>query len=256
MVVRNSNPTLSLQLRCSAFEMSQDELNLLAGASGIRIGPIANEQTGGGGTWGGTMWLKGSMVVTTLEGKQVGTLYVNSANLEYGQLDCGLVLPDGRVFAQILRNAATNFLRWDNGPSTIRVMGKNRAICDASKTGGYRLEGYPGVGLMYNQPCCQPKCQWCLFSFCCFFPTAGIAACYGLYKTDQAPSQYDVSVVGGQSLQTPVNVLLEVHSKQTVCDFGDTGVGPEVKLDLMMFAAMKSVDNFLNESFQAQLPAG
>lgn len=48
--------------------MSQDELNLLAGASGIRIGPIANEQTGGGGTWGGTMWLKGSMVVTTLEG--------------------------------------------------------------------------------------------------------------------------------------------------------------------------------------------
>ena len=60
-----------------------------------------------------------------------------------------LVLPDGRVFAQILRNAATNFVRWDNGPSTIRVMGKNRAICDASKTGGYRLEGYPGVGLMY-----------------------------------------------------------------------------------------------------------
>lgn len=60
-----------------------------------------------------------------------------------------LVLPDGRVFAQILRNAATNFVRWDNGPSTIRVMGKNRAICDASKTGGYRLEGQPGVGLMY-----------------------------------------------------------------------------------------------------------
>lgn len=48
--------------------MSQDELNLLAGASGIRIGPIANEQTGGGGMMGGTRWLKGSMVVTTLEG--------------------------------------------------------------------------------------------------------------------------------------------------------------------------------------------
>eukprot|EP00729_Bicosta_minor_P007646 gene7646-463_t len=182
--------------------MSQDELNLLAGASGIRIGPIANEQTGGGGMMGGTRWLKGSMVVTTLEGKQVGTLHVNSANAEYGQLDCGLVLPDGRVFAQILRNAATNFVRWDNGPSTIRVMGKNRAICDAR-----------------------------------------IAACFGMYKTGQAPYQYDVSVVGGQSLQTPVN--------QTVCDFGDTGVGPEVKLDLMMFAAMKSVDTLLDEMFSS-----
>lgn len=55
-------------LETPQFEMSQDELNLLAGASGIRIGPIANEQTGGGGMMGGIRWLKGSMVITTLEG--------------------------------------------------------------------------------------------------------------------------------------------------------------------------------------------
>ena len=132
-----------------------------------------------------------------------------------------LVLPDGRVFAQILRNAATSMVRWDNGPSTIHIMGKNRAICDASKTGGYRLEGQPGVGLMYvgasrgslhvaiffnadirltrwfngafqryNQPCCQPKCQWCLFSFCCFIPTAGIAGCFGLYVLQTNAQQH------------------------------------------------------------------
>ena len=40
---------------------------------------------------------------------------------------------------------------------------------------------FNGAFQRYNQPCCQPKCQWCLFSFCCFFPTAGIAACFGMY---------------------------------------------------------------------------
>ena len=62
--------------------MSQDDLNLLASASGIRIGPIANEQTGGGGMMGGTVWLKGSMVVTTLEGrhspKDLHTIYIDT----------------------------------------------------------------------------------------------------------------------------------------------------------------------------------
>ena len=59
-------PQTAAQLQTSP--MSQDDLNLLASASGIRIGPIANEQTGGGRMMGGTVWLKGSMVVTTLEG--------------------------------------------------------------------------------------------------------------------------------------------------------------------------------------------
>ena len=54
-------------------DQGQDDLNLLAGASGIRIGSITNKQVGGGGwSFGPDVWIKCTMAVTTLEGKEIG----------------------------------------------------------------------------------------------------------------------------------------------------------------------------------------
>ena len=54
-------------------------------------------------------------------------------------------LPDGRVFAQIYSAGRAGYGK-PQGPTTIRVMGADRAIY---ASGQYCLGGQPGVGLTY-----------------------------------------------------------------------------------------------------------
>jgi hypothetical protein len=85
-----------------------NDLNLLANATGVVFGPLAGEQVGGSFM---SCWIKASIAVTTTDGVIVGTLHLSSSNRDKGQLDCRFVLPDGRVFGQILRDPATKTFR-------------------------------------------------------------------------------------------------------------------------------------------------
>ena len=185
-VVLNLNPVQQMEREAPTLAP------LLQGATGIKFGPAGMDphtyfDGQGPGQFGGrSNGLSGSTPVTNLEGKLIATLKFSTNNTFQGQLSAQVVLPDGRIWAQIERAKTTQTWGGPHDPTTITINGAQYATIDAKgqnfqsgRRGSLQRTDGSG-GIAFDVPSCQPTHKFLALTCCLFFPTFGISACAAL----------------------------------------------------------------------------
>ena len=222
-----------------------DPTSLLQGVTSVKFGPAGSGAHRhfpgqGAGPFGKPPFgIAGASPLTDQEGKLIATLNFSSTNRDMGQLSAQLLLPDGRLFAQIERPVRQATFAMAQDPSTVFINGAHYATVDSGKSG--RLQRADGSGgIAFNAPCCQPACKWLAFAFCCFFPTIGIASCYAMCQLEKAGRLVNLSSVDGAPGYAPL-MFMQVFNeamRYVVVDFGKYPVLDErSKLDLVLLLA-------------------
>lgn len=89
----------------------------------------------------------------------------------------------------------------------------------------------------FNAPCCQPATKWCVFAFCCFFPTFGIASCYALCKIDNAATIINLSSSDGANNYAPLAINQMLDKEKTFVSVDMPSYDARTKLDLVLLLA-------------------
>eukprot|EP00966_Prymnesium_polylepis_P055293 1278590-Prymnesium_polylepis.1 len=200
----------------------------------------------GPGRFGGrSHGLAGSTPVTDLEGKSIATLKFSSNNTFQGQLSAQVVLPDGRIWAQIERAKTTQTVGGAHDPTMITINGAHYATIDAKgqnfqsgRSGSLQRTDGSG-GLTFEVPCCQPAHKFLAFAVCCFFPTFGITACAALCITERISGVMTLPSVEGAPAPSLKITQPTIPAFTTVeIDFAKyAGLDERAKLDLVLMVA-------------------
>tara|TARA_B110001452_G_C15153637_1_gene401477 strand:- start:137 stop:937 length:801 start_codon:yes stop_codon:yes gene_type:complete len=233
---------------------------LLQGATGIKFGKAHLlpdglvhryfEGQGPGNRWlngGRSRGRAGSTPVTDLEGRSIATLKFSSNNTYQGQLSAQVVLPDGRVWAQIERAKTTLIFGAAHDPTTITINGAEYATIDAKgqqyhsgRSGS--LQRTDGSGsLTFEVPSCgslqRPDTYFLVFVVCCFIPTFGISGFAALCCADKISGVMKLpSVEGAPSLK--ITQPTDAYLTTVEVDFAKyAGLDERAKLDLVLMVA-------------------
>ena len=216
---------------------------LLQGVTSITFGPAGMDphkyfQGQGAGPFGmPAKGLAGSTPLTSQDGTLIATLKFSSSNIGMGQLSAQLILPNGTIVAQIERANRTNTFAQSADPMTVAIDGAPYATVDSGPSGSLQREGSGRI--TFETPSWQPASKWCAVAFCCFIPTAGIAACIAAYMSEKAGRLVNLTSIDGAP---PLKFASYGNPAFTtvVLDFAEySSLDESSKLDLVLLVACR-----------------
>jgi len=132
---------------------------------------------------------------TAEDGAVLGTLYVACADRFRGDMQVAILLPDRTILSQWTRAKRPTMIQTGDTVLPVGIFSAPYGQLETSTWGqGHKFVDPNGQALAVVHPGImnQPQCLYCCASFCCFFPTLGIASCYFMHKMQQTPVLFNL----------------------------------------------------------------
>ena len=131
---------------------------------------------------------------TAEDGAVLGTLYVACADRFRGDMQVVLLLPDRTMLSQWTRTMRPTMIQTGDTVLPVGIFNAPYGQLETTTWGqGHKFVSANGtLAVVHPGIMNQPQCVYCCASFCCFFPTCGIASCYFMNKMQQTPVLFDL----------------------------------------------------------------